>query len=627
MRHWHLRLLSGPIALALTAAPAAQMPAPQNTRDAARPTTGTAVLAGTLVSDDETSRPIRHALVNLNGGDIRDQRQTATDDRGRFAFTGLPAGHYSLGASKPGYCSSYYGAKVLWRGPSSPITLEDGQQMTVAMKMLHGAVIAGTIVDAYGHPQQGVRVSTMSYRTVGGVRRAEPFFGGGGLSQLTDDRGEYRIYGLVPGDYSIVASVSGPTNVETRIVTNDEIQWAQRLLQHPGQAVAGMTTGNPPPPPGPPMGYAPVYFPGTADASAAAILTIAPSEERTGVDFALQWVATAKVSGTIADADGRPAPSVSVTLVMKQMVVMLAPFSGRGTTDGRGNFSFAGVTPGEYTVLVRSAGRGDGPPGRAGGAAPARPILWAQQDVTVRGEDVTGLSLALRPALSVSGRMVFDGTTPPPPDLSKIRLSLGPAPSAGTTTTTVTMGGAPPEINADGTFTLTGATPGRYRLSASVPGPLSTGVGPPTTPAWSVKSVLSGGVETLDSALEISTTDVSGVVVTFTDHPTELSGRLTDPKGKPAPEYWVVAFTTDRTFWTPGSRRVRTMKPDADGKYRTFGLPPGEYYMVALTELDQADLTDASFLEQLAAASFKITLGDGEKKTLPDLKLSGGSSD
>ncbi len=607
----------------VTAAAVAQAPVPQNTRDAARPTTGTAVLAGTIVSDDE-SRPIRHARVNLSGGDIRDQRATATDDRGRFAFTGLPAGHYSLNASKPGYCSSYYGAKVSWRGPSSPITLEDGQQMTVAMKMLHGAVIAGTIVDAYGHPQQGVRVSTMSYRTVGGVRRAEPFFGGGGLSQPTDDRGEYRVYGLVPGDYSIVATVNGATNVETRIVTNDEVQWAQRLLQHPGQAMAGMTTGNPPPPPGPPMGYAPVYFPGTADASAAAIVTLAASEERSGVDFALQWVATAKVSGTIADAEGRPAPSVSVNLVAKQVLIMIAPFSGRSTTDGRGNFSFAGVTPGDYTVLVRSAGRADGPPSRAGGPAPPRPILWAQQDVTVRGEDVTGLSLALQPALSVSGRLVFDGATPPPADLSKVRLNLGPAPTTGTTTTTITMGGTPPEINADGTFTLTGATPGRYRLSASVPGPLSTGVGLPTTPAWSVESILSGGVETLDSALEISTSDVSGIVVTFTDRPTELSGRLVDAKGKPTPEYWVVAFTTDRTFWTPGSRRVRTTKPDFDGKFKLVGLPPGDYYMVAITDLDQADMSDATFLEQLAAASFKVTLADGEKKT-QELKLSGGS--
>ena len=618
----HLRFLGGLCALALTAAPAAYAPSPQTVRDAARPTTGSAAIAGTIVTDDETHRPVRHAQVSLGTGDLRDQRMVLTDDRGQFVFLDLPAGHYTVSASKAGYCSSFYGAKVSWRGPSSGITLEDGQQLTIAMKMLHGAVIAGTIVDAYGRAQQGVRVIALMYRTVGGVRRLDPF-SSGFSSQSTDDQGSYRLYGLTPGDYAIVASIGGPATVETRVVTNDEIQWAQRQLQRPGQATAGMAGVNSAPPPGPAMGYSPVYFPGTADAGAATTVTLAASEERDGVDFPLQWVGTAKISGTIADVEGKPATSVSVNLVAKQPIPSIAPFSGRGTTDARGAFAFPGVTPGEYTIIVRSAGRAEGPAARAGGPPAPRPILWAQQELTVRGEDVSGLNLGLQRALSVAGRLVFEGAAEPPSDLTKVRLSLGPAPSAGTTTTTITMGGAPPEITADGTFTLTGATPGRYRLSASVPGPLSTNPASAPTPTWLVKSVLSGGVETLDSALEISTADVSGIVVTFTDHPTELSGRLTDSNGKPAPEYWVVAFTTDRTFWTPGSRRVRTMKPDAEGKFKIVGLPPGDYYMVALTDLDQADMSDTTFLEQLAAASYKITLADGQKKT-QDLKLSGG---
>ena len=145
-------------------------------------------------------------------------------------------------------------------------------------------------------------------------------------------------------------------------------------------------------------------------------------------------------------------------------------------------------------------------------------------------------------------------------------------------------------------------------------------------PIWTLKSVVANGVDTLDSAFEIGTSDVSGVVVTFTDHPSELSGTLLDSTGKPAPMYWVVAFPTDRTLWTPSSRRVRTVRPDGQGKFRVVGLPPGEYYMVALTDLEQADLSDPSFLEQLAAASYKIMLAEGEKKT-QDLKLSGGSHD
>jgi len=141
-----------------------------------------------------------------------------------------------------------------------------------------------------------------------------------------------------------------------------------------------------------------------------------------------------------------------------------------------------------------------------------------------------------------------------------------------------------------------------------------------------MKSVVSNGVDTLDSALEVSTADVSGIVITFTDRPTDLSGRLLDAAGRPAPEYSVVAFSSDRAFWTLGARRLRTARPDSEGKFQVQGLPPGEYCVVAITDLDQADLADPTFLEQLAAASIKITLAEGEKKK-QDLKLSGGSPD
>jgi hypothetical protein len=55
-------------------------------------------------------------------------------------------------------------------------------------------------------------------------------------------------------------------------------------------------------------------------------------------------------------------------------------------------------------------------------------------------------------------------------------------------------------------------------------------------------------------------------------------------------------------------------RPASDGTYRVAALPPGEYYVAALTEIDDADIYDASFLEQVAAAAFKISIAEGEKK-------------
>ena len=607
-------------ALAITAAPVAR----QALRDASSRTgPGTAAISGTLVTDDDDKRPIRRATITLNGTDLGQGRMAVTDDQGRFLFSDLPAGRYTLSGTRSAYVISYYGSRQSWRGPSAPIALADGQQVTVAMRMLHGAVIAGTLFDSLGRPQPNIRVMAVRFRMSAGERQIQPTgsFGGG-----TDDRGAYRIYGLPPGEYAIVAAPA--SNPDARQMTAAEIQWAQQQIRRPGQTVAGGSSpwiGGPPPPPGPSLGYAPIFFPGTADPGTATVLTIGPGETREGVDFPMQLVATSRVEGTIVDADGRPATAAILNLFAKRTVMPpLGPIGGSTSrTDSSGKFSFAGVLPGDYTLIARAQ---TGPAQPARGSGPVtRPLFWAQQELSVSGTDLMGLTLRLQPGLNVSGRVAFEGATAPPPDLTKIRVSLGPVQNGGTS---VIVGD--PQMKADGTFTFDGATPGRYRVSASVPqGASAIPVGAPgIVPAqtWWMKSVLYNGVDTLDSALEVSTGDVSGIVITLTDRPTELSGRLLDAAGRPAPEYWVVAFTSDRAFWTLGSRRVRTARPDSDGKFQVMALPPGEYCLAALTDLDQADLADPSFLDQLAGVSIKITLAEGEKKT-QDLKLSGGSPD
>jgi len=65
------------------------------------------------------------------------------------------------------------------------------------------------------------------------------------------------------------------------------------------------------------------------------------------------------------------------------------------------------------------------------------------------------------------------------------------------------------------------------------------------------------------------------------------------------------------------------VRPGTDGRFTISGLPPGEYYIAALTEFDNADISDAGFLEAIAKAAIKITLAEGEMKS-QDLKLAGG---
>jgi hypothetical protein len=183
------------------------------------------------------------------------------------------------------------------------------------------------------------------------------------------------------------------------------------------------------------------------------------------------------------------------------------------------------------------------------------------------------------------------------------------------------LGGLAVSQAPDSTFQLKGVTPDKYRVGVAPAGLLLAAAAPA---GWILKSAMLGGRDVSDVPFEVKPSqDVSGLLVTFTDRPTELSGTVIDQAGRAAPGFPIVVFSTDRTYWTIGSRRVQQARPSSDGKYKLSGLPPGEYFVSAVTDLDPNDLADPLFLEQLAAASFKISLADGEKKTT-DLKLAGG---
>jgi hypothetical protein len=183
----------------------------------------------------------------------------------------------------------------------------------------------------------------------------------------------------------------------------------------------------------------------------------------------------------------------------------------------------------------------------------------------------------------------------------------------------------PAVVDKDGTFKVTGLVPGRYRLTASPPGSMgmfSLGT-PVSSDGWVLKSVVADGRDLSDGPFDIIEPAPTDVVVTFTKAVTEIRGRVLGPNGQPTGGFPIVVFATDRQYWTPGGRRVTSAKPASDGTYVVRGLPAGEYFVCALSELDPNDLLDPAFLEQLAAASFKLTIGAGETKS-QDLRLGGG---
>jgi hypothetical protein len=142
-------------------------------------------------------------------------------------------------------------------------------------------------------------------------------------------------------------------------------------------------------------------------------------------------------------------------------------------------------------------------------------------------------------------------------------------------------------------------------LNVSISGEAST--------TWFPRSAMLDGVDLLDEPLQVGSGGTSNIVVTFTDTRTQVAGTLTDAAGQPAPLYMLL-FPVDRAHWKNGSRRIAFSRANDAGRYEINGVPPGEYYLCALTEIDLQLRFEPTYLEQLLPVVIKVTLAEGERK-------------
>jgi hypothetical protein len=603
-------------------------------------------LSVVVSADEPQGQPLRRVSVTIQAGELDVPNIGVTDDDGRVVFRDLAAGNYLLTAARPGYVRTYYGSALPGRGPGVAVTVLEGQRVAgVRIRMLRGSVITGTVRNTSGRPAPNQLVQAIMVRSAGGDRRAVNLEGSLG-TVTTDDRGVYRIFGLAPGDYLVTVPAAGLFTQDMRQMTAAELQWADKTVAGAGP-VPSPSTVDPAPAGGPTVAYSPVYYPGTTVAAEASLVTLGPSEERGGVDFGLLLVPTAQIKGRVIDTDGRPQGGLALSLRPTRpdgLDLFASLLNATGRTDSDGAFTISGVKPGSYTLSVRATPRtGTDPAAPPDPAAAARQAVaamtgggggfthWATEEVAVQGADVTGLTLTLRPGMTVAGKVVYEATTKTPPtDLTKTALALIAAPTGtgvADLAATLTGGGTvAAKIAPDGTFTISGIAPGKYRLNTPF------GMIPTATASamnvmsggWTLKSVMLDGRDIADAPLDMRAgADVSGVVVTFTDRPAELSGTVLDAAGRVTPNFPIIVFSTDRGYWTLGSRRVQTARPSSDGKFKVTGLPAGEYFVCAVTAVDQTEVYDPAFLSELVPVAFKITIADGEKKT-QDLRLGGG---
>jgi hypothetical protein len=392
------------IAAAAASAALAQAPA----RDTPAPT-GTAVIRGRVIAA-AGQRPLAKVEVRAAAGMLHVNKAVLTDANGRYEISDLPAGRYTVSTNKENYVRASYGERRPL-GPGTPIDIANGQVVPrIDFVLQRTAAITGRVVDEFGDAAPNAMVMPMRHIYVNGERRMQP----SGRSATTNDLGEYRVYGLVPGRYFLSATLR-PMNY------SDD---ADRSV------------------------YLPTFYPGTGNPLQAERLTAIPGQTISGVNIALLPVSGSRVSGVVLDVNGKPATIGSVTALSRGIA-----FNSTGFAPVRpdGTFSLNALPPGDYTLRTNSFNTQD---------------EYAAADVTVSGGDVTDVQLVTVRPSTIHGRVVFDGEDQKRPQPSIVRVNaIHPSPTA----VTLMPGGA--VVKDDWTFDLkTGSGPTMVRAGLAGPG-------------------------------------------------------------------------------------------------------------------------------------------------------------
>lgn len=643
--------------LAMAAAMAAQQPPPQ-----APPATG--LIVGRVI-DAQSTQPLAGVFVALNGGPPQTPNapriapvRTITDAQGRFLFRGVAPGPYlvTAGVGSNGYTPNgfivtgvgfliggYLEGGYGQRRPNGPYALLDVREGEAAgdvvIKLWKAAVVTGRVLDEAGEPLVNQVVGIVPFSSDGRLLN--------GPTMRTNDLGEYRFSGLAPGNYVVYVpqtQVSVPVSVADELASGPPDPSAAqrfRLANAPSPSSGGIRAGGSVittvPDPARFSAAAPIsnalvtagdgdritvyrttFHPSAVNIGQSARLKLAAGDELSGIDVHLQPVPGVPVSGTVVDSTG-PVPGLGLHLMPAEQGEDAAILQvGMTVSDSRGAFAFPVVPAGRYMLVAWRVGGVPSGNEQQPVSDPTRvaeqPGAWAIQPVVVGNRPVESVGVTIRPPVTVSGRVEFAGASARP---AAERLQSGflvtvwetrslfrtPGPSSGSRIDPVT-----------GRITVRGVSPpGRYFI------------GPPALPApWTLESITIGGRDATDAAFAIGDTDVTDVVITYTDRPASLAGTVTLPKTAGDAGASVFLFPANRLRWIDarlGSRTFRVTRTSPAGAFNWATVPPGDYLLVALRDEEAGDWPDVQFLTRLASIATPIRVA-ANQAVKADLSLS-----
>lgn len=325
--------------------------------------TGTGVIQGRVFRlADKT--PVSKSRVALRGSTgAGSTASVTTDENGRYELTSIPAGRYTVSAARAGFLTTAFGEKRPGQ-PGQTLDVRDGERLDhVDMFLPAAGVISGVILDDIGEPMVQVAVEAMQLKYSQGTRQPVS----SNVRAITDDRGQFRLFGLGAGSYLIRATVPG------RSVS-------------PGLGAIAIIGS---------VGAMSTFFPGTATASAAKVVRVEAASETAGIVFSVVPRRVAKITGVVRSAGGGALPAAEGVSLRVAQVMEGGTSSTSHAVKADGSFSIT-LSPGQYSLTAQRSLGSEG----------------AMATVTLGEADVF-VPLTLRQGNAARGRIVGDNGLPP----------------------------------------------------------------------------------------------------------------------------------------------------------------------------------------------------------------------
>jgi len=314
-------------------------------QDVTQGTSNSSSLSGRVTSD--SGHPIVGAQVTIRQvgapTSTTATRVTKTQKDGRFKIGALTDVSYTVSASLPGYFTS-------WESADSPNmkVYKSGQSANIVL--VKGGVVTGTITTVTATPLVAINVRAIKVSDADGRPVSRTF----SMERQSDDRGIYRIYGLEPGNYIVVAGVD-----------------TERSVNHYRNQV-------------------PTYYPSETRSTAREIRVESGVENR-GIDIIVRNDMVHSISGNVL-AHLTSVVAVAASVGLFDSTTGLSVYETSLLMDKESNgFAIRGVRDGEYELLVQCYS--------------CLPRSFSVKRIKVEGADITNVNVSLERAGSATGRI------------------------------------------------------------------------------------------------------------------------------------------------------------------------------------------------------------------------------